>query len=47
LYDRVQADDLKQMATIVSTFVYQAANRDQMFPRKPQPKPPAAAGRGF
>jgi carboxypeptidase Q len=47
LYDRVQADDLKQMATIVSTFVYQAANRDQMFPRKPLPKPPAATGRGF
>jgi carboxypeptidase Q len=35
LWDRVQANDLRQMATIVSAFVYQAANRDQMFPRKP------------
>jgi hypothetical protein len=35
LWDRVQADDLKQMATIVSTFVYQAANRADQFPRKP------------
>jgi carboxypeptidase Q len=43
LWDRVQANDLKQMAAIVSTFVYQAANRDEMFPRKPLPK---AAGRG-
>lgn len=45
LYDRVQADDLKQMATIVSTFVYEAANREKMFPRKPLPKP--QPGRGF
>ena len=35
LWDRVQAGDLRQMATIVSTFVYQAANRDGQFPRKP------------
>ncbi len=35
LWDRVQADDLKQMATIVATFVYQAANRADQFPRKP------------
>ncbi len=35
LYDRVQAGDLRQMATIVSTFVYQAASRDAQFPRKP------------
>jgi Zn-dependent M28 family amino/carboxypeptidase len=46
LYDRVQADDLKQMATIVSTFVYEAANREKMFPRKPLPKA-QGAGRGF
>jgi carboxypeptidase Q len=43
LYDRVQPADLKQMAAVVSTFVYQAANRDEQFPRKPQPKP--AGGR--
>jgi len=35
VYDRLQADDLKQMAVIVATFVYNAAIRDQMFPRKP------------
>jgi hypothetical protein len=35
VWDRVQPDDLKQMATIVSAFVYQAANRDAAFPRKP------------
>jgi len=35
VYDRLQADDLKQMAVIVASFVYNAAMRDQMFPRKP------------
>jgi len=35
VYDRLQSDDLKQMAVIVATFVYNAAMRDQMFPRKP------------
>jgi hypothetical protein len=28
-------DDLKQAAVIVADFVYNAAMRDQMFPRKP------------
>ena len=45
VYDRLQADDLKQMAVIVASFVYNAAMRDQMFPRKPVekelPPPPA------
>jgi hypothetical protein len=35
VYDRLQPDDLKQMAVIVASFVYQAAMREQMFPRKP------------
>jgi hypothetical protein len=35
VYDRLQPDDLKQMAVIVASFVYNAAMRDQMFPRKP------------
>ena len=35
VYDRLQSDDLKQMAVIVASFVYNAAIRDQMFPRKP------------
>jgi carboxypeptidase Q len=45
VYDRLQADDLKQAAVIVAGFVYNAAMRDQMLPRKPiekpLPKPPA------
>jgi carboxypeptidase Q len=42
VYDRLQADDLKQMAVIVASFVYMAAQREQMFPRKPiePPLPP-------
>jgi hypothetical protein len=35
VYDRLQADDLKQAAVIVATFVYNAAMREGMFPRKP------------
>ncbi len=38
VYDRLQPDDLKQMAVIVASFVYMAAQRDQMFPRKPLEK---------
>jgi carboxypeptidase Q len=43
VYDRLQPEDLKQMAVIVASFVYMAAQRDQMFPRKPIEKelPPA------
>ncbi len=39
--DRVQLDDVKQQATVAAVFVWQAANRDDMLPRKP-----AAAGGG-
>jgi len=39
VYDRLQPDDLKQMAVIVASFVYDAATRDQMLPRKPVEKP--------
>jgi carboxypeptidase Q len=34
-YDHLQIDDLKQAAIIVASFVYQASNRPEMFPRKP------------
>jgi len=34
VYDRLQADDLKQAAVIVASFVYNAAMREGMFPRK-------------
>jgi carboxypeptidase Q len=36
-YDHVQLDDLKQQATVAAVFAWQAANRDQMMPRKPAP----------
>jgi carboxypeptidase Q len=39
VYDRLQADDLKQAAVIVATFVYNAAMRDAMFPRKALEEP--------
>jgi len=48
VYDRLQPEDLKQMAVIVASFVYMAAQRDQMFPRKPLekelPPPPPPEG---
>jgi hypothetical protein len=37
VFDRVQADDMKQAATIMAAFVYQTANRDEKIPRKPAP----------
>jgi hypothetical protein len=42
VYDRLQIEDLKQMAVIVASFVYMAAQRDEKFPRKPiePPLPP-------
>ena len=33
-YDRVQAEDLKQTATVAAVFAYQTAMRDQKLPRK-------------
>jgi len=37
-YDRVQVEDMKQMATVAAVFAWQAANRDAMLPRKPAPQ---------
>jgi len=34
VYDRVQADDMKQAAIIMATFVYNTAMRDELLPRK-------------
>jgi carboxypeptidase Q len=39
VYDRLQSDDLKQISVIVASFVYEAAMRDQMLPRKPIESP--------
>jgi len=39
VYERLQPADLKQIATVEAIFVYNAAMRDQMLPRKPFPHP--------
>jgi hypothetical protein len=39
--ERLQPSDLKQIATVEAIFVYNAAQRDQMLPRKPLPNPEA------
>jgi Zn-dependent M28 family amino/carboxypeptidase len=44
VYDRVQAEDLMKNAVIVASFVYHAANRDELVPRKAPPRPRAPAG---
>jgi len=38
-YERLSAEDLAQAAVVEATFVYNAAMRDQMLPRKPLPHP--------
>ena len=40
VYERVQASDMMKNAVIVASFVYHAANRDELLPRKPLPRPP-------
>lgn len=38
-YDRIQAPDLIHASMVVASFVYHAANRGELIPRKPLPKP--------
>ena len=38
-YDHIVPADLQQAAAIVASFAYHAANRAEMLPRKPLPKP--------
>jgi carboxypeptidase Q len=38
-YERLQAEDLAQASAVEAIFVYNAAMRDQMLPRKPIPHP--------
>jgi hypothetical protein len=40
VYDRAQPEDLKQAATIMAAFAYNAAMRDEKFPRKPHAPAP-------
>jgi Zn-dependent M28 family amino/carboxypeptidase len=44
-YERLQRDDLMQAAVVIATFVWEAANRTEMLPRKPvdTPRPSASA----
>jgi Zn-dependent M28 family amino/carboxypeptidase len=37
--ERLQPADLKQIATVEAIFLFNAAERDQMLPRKPLPQP--------
>jgi hypothetical protein len=39
LYDHAEPSDLMQAAAIRASVVYDAANRSEMFPRKPLPDP--------
>ncbi len=39
VYDRVQSADLMQASAIIASFVYHTANKEDMLPRKPLPKP--------
>ena len=39
VFERLQPADLKQIATVEAIFVYNAAQRDQMMPRKALPNP--------
>jgi hypothetical protein len=43
VYDRVPAEDMMKNAVIIASFVYHAANRDELLPRKPLPRPRPAA----
>ena len=37
--DRIQPDDMRQMATVAAVFAWQAATRDEKLPRKALPAP--------
>ncbi|MGE3821937.1 MAG: M28 family peptidase, partial [Isosphaeraceae bacterium] len=45
VFDRIQAEDMKQAATIIAAFVYQTAVAAEKLPRKPSPATPAASPR--
>lgn len=45
VYERLQRDDLMQAAVVMATFVWEAANRPEMLPRKPMPPERPAGAR--
>ncbi len=40
VYDRIQREDVVQLATVAAIFTYNAAMRDELMPRKALPTPP-------
>ncbi len=46
-YDHLVPADLMEAATIIASFVYNTAQRDDKIPRKPLPKPRGQGFRGF
>ncbi len=46
VFDRIQEQDMRQMAVIEAVFVYNAATRAEKLPRKDLPAPQPAGGRG-
>jgi carboxypeptidase Q len=46
VYERLQPDDMKFNATVVASFAWQAAQRDEKLPRPPEPGPTGRGGRG-
>jgi hypothetical protein len=38
VFDRIQANDMKEAATIMAAFIYNTAMRDEKLPRKPMAK---------
>ena len=44
VWDRAQAEDVKQASVIMAAFAYNAAMRDTKFPRKPLPQTPTSVG---
>jgi carboxypeptidase Q len=47
VYDRIQRGDMMQMSAIVTSLVYDTANRAEKLPRKPKPEPRPARGMMF
>ena len=45
VFDRVQEEDLVQMAIVAAVFAYNTAMLDARLPRKPLPRPPTRRGR--
>lgn len=41
VYDRIQPGDMMQSSAVIASMVYDTANRPEMLPRKPLPKPQA------